>query len=76
MRARMIIFVKLTTCIRCYLTILRSSNSSQKMDAAGKSKAVAAVMALSAGGQTNLWDGLVKGLEDLAKQQVTGWFFH
>ena len=46
------------------------------MDKVGKTKAVAAVMALSAGGQTNLWDGLVKGLEDLSRQQVTGGLFH
>lgn len=35
----------------------------------GQTKAEAAVMALSAGGQTNLWEGLVYGLEDLAKNK-------
>lgn len=39
------------------------------MDKMGQTKAEAAVMALSAGGQTNLWEGLVYGLEDLAKNK-------
>ena len=52
------------TCVQPRTLI--DSNSAQKMDATGKSKAVAAVLALAAYGQTNLWDGLVRGLEDLS----------
>ena len=49
-----------------------SQNSSQKMDKVGQRKAVAAVLTLTPSGQTNLWDGLVKGLEDLSKNRATG----
>lgn len=40
------------------------------MDPTGQTKAEAAVMALSPGGQTNLWEGLEFGLKDLSDKKI------
>ena len=66
---RVICSVQSTSSLGDCLLTRRCSNSAQKMDKMGQTKAEAAVMALSAGGQTNLWEGLVYGLEDLAKNK-------